>query len=313
MRKNNTFVRANPTKFNATTGRNGSFQDNDNPRSNIFYAIGFETAALEIINIALNSSNNNDIDCLVYPICFNMRHAIELRLKKLWLDLEILSRFRWEALQEHRKTKLAQNSNLKKTEIAPFPKIKALQYHDIGVLWKNISEYAPVIDSRFKDIIDILSEFIQDIADIDPTGQTFRYPSDNESKTHLLETPLININILNFRFSNLRSGMNYLDELSNNLINEYSSLREFNIDKEQYKKDTRISHTKKLSYFNIIEITYNMSRFIEEGNYRSKSSKEYIKNNFNLSSNEYGKVINIIENDFFINNILNLENKLIYL
>ncbi|WP_162557252.1 hypothetical protein, partial [Proteus mirabilis] len=85
------------------------------------------------------------------------------------------------------------------------------------------------------------------------------------------------------------------------------------IDKEQYKKDTRISHTKKLSYFNIIEITYNMSRFIEEGNYRSKSSKEYIKNNFNLSSNEYGKVINIIENDFFINNILNLENKLIYL
>lgn len=319
MRENNTFCRSTISRFNAAVGSNGSLEAGDKPRSNIFYAEGFEVAALEMIKIALHSNKiEHSIDTLVYPICFNMRHSIELRLKKLWADLTVLSKFRMVKLREYRNEKLNKNRNLDRAKVVTFPDIKALQYHDINEIWKSISEYAPVIDGRFQEIVYLLTPFIQDIADIDPTGQTFRYPSDNESKTHLLDTPLISIVILQERFSNLKNAMVFLDNLAEQLIREYSLCREYDAVKREYKKDSnreykRVSHTNKLSYFDIINITYAMSKYKDTPTPYYIEARNDIKREFNLSSNEYGKVVHIIHGDIVINNILNHPNELLYL
>lgn len=319
MRDNNTFCSSTISRFNAAVGSNGSLEAGDKPRSNIFYAEGFEVAALEMIKIALNSNKTeHSIDTLVYPICFNMRHSIELRLKKLWTDLTVLSKFRMVKLREYRNEKLNENRNLDRAKVASFPDIKALQYHDINEIWKSISEYAPVIDDRFKEIICLLTPFILDIADIDPTGQTFRYPSDNESKTHLLDTPLISILILQARFSNLKNAMVFLDNLAEQLIREYSLCREYDAVKREYKKDSnnqykRISHTNKLSYFDIINIIYAMSKYKDTSTPCHIEARNDIRREFNLSSNDYGKVVHIIHSDIVINNILNHPNELLYL
>lgn len=314
MKDNNTFCGSTLTRFNATVGTNGSLEVGNKPRSNIFYAEGFETAALEMINIALSSDKfEHSVDTLVYPICFNMRHSVELRLKKLWMDLEILSKFRFEKLQAYRLKKIDKNSTLDRTKILTFPDIKALQYHDISAIWTSISEYAPIIDDRFTPLINLISEFIQDIAEIDPTGQTFRYPADNDSKTHLLDTPLISINLLQVRFQNLKNALEFLNELADRMIYEYNLCREYNATDYKYKKNTRVSHTHKLSYFDIINIVYTMSKYINKAEPCHIAAKNDIKLKFNLSNNDYGKAVNIIHNDPLVNNLLNHPNHLKFL
>ncbi|WP_258989788.1 hypothetical protein [Scandinavium hiltneri] len=286
----------------------------DNPRSNVFYAEGFEIAALEMIDISLKSEKyEHSVDTLVYPICFNMRHSVELRLKKLWMDLCTLSKLRIEKLKAYRQEKLDKDPSLDKTKTLTFPDIKALQYHDINAIWMNISEYAPIIDERFTSLTNLLAEFIQDISEIDPTGQTFRYPADNESKTHLLDTPLISIPILKIRFKNLKNALVLLNELAEQIISEYYSCREYNAEKNEYITGTRISHTNKLSYFDIINITYSMSKYLNSAEPCHVAAKDDIKMRFNLSNKDYGKAVNIIHNDSILNNLLNKTNQLKFL
>ncbi|MBG0587301.1 hypothetical protein [Enterobacter kobei] len=314
MKDNNTFCGSKITRFNATVGTNGSLEVGNKPRSNIFYAEGFETAALEMINIALASQKfEHSVDTLVYPICFNMRHSVELRLKKLWMDLEILSKFTFEKLQAHRLNKIDKNPALDRTKVLTFPNIKALQYHDISAIWTSISEYSPIIDNRFTPLINLISDFIQDIAEIDPTGQTFRYPADNDSKTHLLDTPLISINILQVRFQNLKNALELLNELAERMIHEYSLCREYSVTAHKYKENTRVSHTHKLSYSDIINIVYSMSKYINEAEPCHIAAKNDIKLKFNLSNKDYGKAVSIIHNDPLVNNLLNHPNHLEFL
>lgn len=89
--ENDTFSGGETTHLNATVGNNGSFAPEGEARSNTDYALGFSSAALELIRAAKESSElRTHLDFLVYPICFNMRHAVELRLKKWWKDLGVL-------------------------------------------------------------------------------------------------------------------------------------------------------------------------------------------------------------------------------
>jgi len=52
------------------------------------------------------------------------------------------------------------------------------------------------IDKRYNPFIEKLDEYILDISSVDATGQTFRYPVDNESKKHLTEVSNISVVIL---------------------------------------------------------------------------------------------------------------------
>ncbi len=72
MQFNNTFRGCEPTEYNTCVGKNGD-------PSYAEYANGFCDAALHLIDAAIE---RKAMDEQIYPICFSMRHAIELRLKQ---------------------------------------------------------------------------------------------------------------------------------------------------------------------------------------------------------------------------------------
>ena len=169
--------------------------------------------------------------------------------------------------------------------------------HDLQIIWRLIEEYAPLIDSRFINIINLLTPYISDIAEMDSTGQTFRYPSSSESRVHLDETPIINIEILKIRFTNLVELLKLLEYTSRGIIYEYSWS---NI-------------TNKLSRFDIIKATYHMANYLDFDTPYYKAAKASTLKIFNISSNEYSKLVTISTKDKTINHILNIENQPKYL
>ncbi|WP_342247873.1 hypothetical protein [Pseudomonas sp. OTU2001] len=70
--KNSTFCSSEPTWANACVGNNGS-------PGYFEYSKGFSTAANLLIDQVLSRKMDLEIDDLVYPVCFNMRHSVELR------------------------------------------------------------------------------------------------------------------------------------------------------------------------------------------------------------------------------------------
>ncbi|MDY1000124.1 hypothetical protein SOM24_16760 [Pantoea agglomerans] len=295
MKENNTFFGANGhySEVNATVGNNGSFKPEGAARSNMDYSIGYSSAALALIELAIESQEvRNSVDYLVYPICFNMRHAVELQLKELWRTLEELSKYREVALNEHRENKIKLDQ-INRGAVRAFPEVKDSVTHDIGIFWRLICEYAPIIDSRFSDIIELATEIITDIAEIDPTGQTFRYPASTESQIHLVDTPLINIIALKIRFECLIQILDFLDVLVRDIKYEYSWCKK----------------TAHLSRFDIISAAYKMKPFLGQEKAYYKIAKKSIMQDFNISSNEYSKLIMALERDYSINGILSYDNK----
>lgn len=184
--ENSSFKRGEPTWANACVGDNGQ-------PSYIEYAKGFSTAANSLIfNVLATRGAKFSPDLLIYPICFNMRHAVELHLKG---TADFLINF--------------------SSKRPPTIEFNLASSHDIGIIWSFIKTNSMRIDSRYSIIIQKMDQTISDIAKIDPTGQTFRYAFDKESKKHLIETYLINVKVLHDKFSKLE---NHLSEL--NLLNE---------------------------------------------------------------------------------------------
>ncbi|MEC8749072.1 MAG: hypothetical protein VXX73_12275 [Pseudomonadota bacterium] len=122
MRKENkTFSGSINANLNATVGPNGSDAPEGQPRSNTDYAIGYSSAAISLINVAIESPDlKTTPDFLVYPICFNMRHSLELYLKKFWDDLAILATYRNKKLTKYR-DKICETQNIEKGELRPSP------------------------------------------------------------------------------------------------------------------------------------------------------------------------------------------------
>ncbi|PSV16517.1 hypothetical protein C0W59_07450 [Photobacterium kishitanii] len=61
MIENNTFSCGVNGSFNATVGNNGSGVPIGEARSNIDYAIGFSSAAIELIEVALTSQSSKTV------------------------------------------------------------------------------------------------------------------------------------------------------------------------------------------------------------------------------------------------------------
>ncbi|WP_241835556.1 transcriptional regulator [Salinivibrio kushneri] len=292
--ENDTFSGGETTHLNATVGNNGSFAPEGEARSNTDYALGFSSAALELIRSAKESSQlRTHLDFLVYPICFNMRHAVELRLKKWWKDLGILASKREVKLKQHRDAKVAKDRSLR-GKLEPFPTIDEASTHDLSKLWNLVTEYAPVIDSRFSKLLPLLDPYIQDIADIDPTGQTFRYPASNDSQVHLAETPLISIRILELRFTMLFKLFDFQDQITQDMKYEYSWV------------DT----PNQLSYHDLQSISLVLAEYEDkEGEPIAVQAKEVVRDKYGLSASLYSKTVFAIKYNHYLNHSLNIINK----
>lgn len=78
-----------------------------------------------------------------------------------------------------------------------------------------------LLDSRYVSLNSEINQIILDIASVDSTGQTFRYPISNESQKHLTEVSIINIIVLKEKFAELEQSLDLLHRLNLWLRDEY--------------------------------------------------------------------------------------------
>lgn len=189
------------SRFNACVG------DNGNPDI-YYYADGFSQATFALIGSVVDNYSENPIDTFIYPICFNLRHSVELYLKGLWDKLSTLANIKGKTIQPFK---------IKNKEV------NVLKVHDISIVWGGIKTNAINLDTRFESIINKLEPLVLCIHEVDPTGQTFRYSYDMETKVkHLVPVSLINIINLKEQFLLINEYVSELRALIGYLIREYS-------------------------------------------------------------------------------------------
>lgn len=234
------------TDFNACVGNNG-IQDHET------YGLGYHEATLCMIDACKKHSVT--LDAIIYPLVFCARHRIELFLKDCLLKFK---------------------------EIRTTPKIdeKLLQStHDLEKLWYIFKDVAAETDRRFLFFRSNAEDYILDFAEMDLTGETFRYPYDKYKTIHMEETPIINMLILEKRYNELSKMMEELEFLTKFLIYEYAQK----------------TYTSELSRAELEEISKSLPKKDEWGGESFDKAKEKIKTKFDLSNGKLSKAIDIIK------------------
>ncbi|WP_175851978.1 hypothetical protein [Burkholderia cepacia] len=247
---NETFRNAKPSWANACVGDNGSPDIVD-------YAEGFANAAQVLLEQVLSHRGlKYPTDTFVYPICFNMRHAIELYIKAAIETLRPLAHHNYR-----------------------LPDIDVQTSHDIGKLWGYLKEQAVALDWRYKTVIEPLNSAITDFADVDATGQVFRYPFGRENQKHLTELAIINLGVLWRKFPKLIADLKALNYHGNFLGDEY-----------RHK-----TYTARLSRFDLVCIGYQLPPRAAWGTEVFDVAKAEIREHFHISSNEFSRAVRLIE------------------
>lgn len=248
---NKTFMGGEPTWANACVGDNGA------PGA-IDYAEGFASAANALLDSAIADRGLNlPVDTLVYPVCFTMRHAIELFLKKAIEDLVVIRTLRGGAV----------------------PVFNQVASHDLGLIWSYVKTQAPATDERLVDHVNALDEYVTDVANIDATGQVFRYPSDLDNKKHLTSIGLINFVALKRRFNQIQPLLEELNRTMVDLVEEYR-WRTF---------------TKNLSRLQLRKIASELPAKSRWGEAFFDQVRDHLKTKYKVSSRELSQAITLIE------------------
>ncbi len=152
--------------FNACVGDNGG------PYDLYDYAHGYFDATRLLLKSVGKSGLVNDL--LVYPICLNFRHAIELFIKYLITDL----------------AKLTGSS-------AKFHKS-----HSLDANWSTamnlIRRTKLDVDA---DEIALMTRVVSDIMEVDPNGMIFRYPESIKGDQHLKDWAIVNLAVVGDMFA----------------------------------------------------------------------------------------------------------------
>jgi hypothetical protein len=250
---NSTFCGGEPFWANACVGENGMPDYFD-------YAKGYSSAANLLIRSVLDAEGlTYSVDQFIYPICFNMRHSIELRLKGVVSFLEKISKHR-----------------------EPLQAFDLQASHDLGRIWCYIKRESLRLDKRFLFFISILDQRLFDISSVDPTGQTFRYPVDRDNNKHLADVSIINIKIISEKFSSLECVLDNLEVFCEELVREYS-----------FK-----THTSKLSRAEILDIAKEIPPRDNWRSEEFKKFKNDTMQNYGLSSNDFNRAIGKIESHY---------------
>ncbi|OYQ69133.1 hypothetical protein B9T13_10060 [Wohlfahrtiimonas chitiniclastica] len=262
---NETFCSGDPFWANACVGNNGVV-------NYIVYAEGFSKAANILLQYILNT-NGKGVDSFIYPVCFNMRHSSELRLKGAVEELSKLSVLQYKEL----------------------PKFDLEGSHDIGDIWNYYKEQSEYLDERFKKINAFMEQTILDIANIDPTGQTFRYPYSTDKEKHLAKQSIINCVVLYEKFNALEQNFGRLYDLTNELVDEYKLG----------------SFTKKLSRSQIFKLAKDLPM---RDQWAGELDRELLKKKYSLSSNkDFYKAIDIIIDHYETSALIGIRKNLIAL
>lgn len=263
MSNNEKIFSFNPNcSHNACVGGNGAPHERH-------YINGFTKAALLLLERVLNDEPDSYADELIYPICFNIRHALELQLKQFSADLSVIAKYKGVSLEVNRK-----------------------KIHDINSLWRRIQELAIKLDPRFTSHLRILDPFICEIGTLDPTGQTFRYPSDTSSKQHLVESGgIFSCKVIESQFKQMNKHLSALQRCCQELISEYSLG----------------SHTKILSRKQLFDIAKRLPDFSQwSENNDFTQCKVKVREDFGISNSELSKSIELIKHHYEMSNLIGI-------
>lgn len=265
-KSNKTFCGGSPTWANACVGNNGS-------PGYWEYSKGFSSAANLLIDTVLGDTGRNlSVDEFIYPVCFNMRHSVELRLKAAIADLRTIANIRGgEILFDYTGS------------------------HDIGLIWDFYKDESESIDERYKLVNERIISTVGDIAEVDATGQTFRYPVNAESQKHLTDVSLINFLNLKHQFDELEKNLDTLHRLNIFLIKEYS-LKTF---------------TKKLSRKQLFDIANTLPPKRTWSDDHFDETRGDVKRKYGISSSELSKAINLIKENYEFSYLIDMQPPLV--
>lgn len=157
---------------------------------------GYKTAADILVKHV--EETHSDQDYLVHPICYLLRHSIELYLKQIIYYGSLLLD----------------------------SKERQLQTHEILNLWK---EARVIIERRWsgddKHLLEKHEMVIREVNEMDPTSQTFRYHIDAQQKSPLLPQDCTLISIKNMAVIVLKT-VEFISNCSEGLLND--------LEKEKY-------------------------------------------------------------------------------
>lgn len=188
-----------------------------------------------------------------------MRHSVELRLKGAIDEITNIAKIKGITLE-----------------------FNSSSSHDIKIIWSYFKEKSEAIDKRYIPINQIIEPTILDIAEVDPTGQTFRYPLSNTSQKHLTDVSHINFIILKIKFNKLQSHLNDLHNLNQWLNDEY-----------HYK-----TFTTKLSRAEIFAIADKLPKKDKWRTLDFANLKLEIQTAYNLSNRDFSKAVDIIQTHY---------------
>lgn len=248
---NKTFRGSNPAWANACVGENGA-------PGIIDYATGFAAAANALLDSAIATQGIKlTVDTLVYPVCFTMRHAVELFLKSAAENLIHIGEMRDVAL----------------------PPFSHKESHDLGVIWRYVKGHALTTDERLAEIVGRLDEYVLDVAAMDASGQVFRYPFDLENRKHLTEIGVINFLVLKARFNEVERLLLALSRMIEGLV-------------EEYRWGT---FTKKLSRHQLRQLATELPPRSAWQEASFDDVKKALMAKYKLSSNDFSKALKLIQ------------------
>jgi hypothetical protein len=158
--KHNSLFRPGPNfHLNACVGRNGG------PADFHRYAFGYFEAGERLVKSL--QEDHASVDLLIYPLVHLYRHGIEAVLKHLGRELPILCNEKATVKQTH---KLLDN-------------------------WASVRHHLQQLQAADAKTLDSVEEKLKEIVEIDPNGETFRYPKAKDGKMHLQETSIINAEV----------------------------------------------------------------------------------------------------------------------
>ncbi len=260
-KENGTFHTGDFVSYNACVGYNGT---NDLET----YEIGYDIAVKQLINST--KSSHIPVDAIIYPIAFCARQKLELFLKDMIKHLGYIKYLINNCEKENLKLK-----------------------HELDKLFQKFSELT-LIDSRCQKDITIIEKFVKDFHDIDPTGQTFRYPESTENTQHLIDLSCINI----IDFEKIYIPFSAYCE-------KFRVMIEFLI--EEYIQKTFIDG---VSRNDIFEISKMLPQRYDWGKPEFLVIKKQIMEKFKISSNKFSKVLNIIQKHTYFSLNIGIENKI---
>ena len=181
------------------------------------YIFGFYMAGETLVEKLIDSeSYSHERKTLIYPILYNYRHYVELHLKSLIENTEIL----YDLID---KLGYLQNGNLDKKVTNNLDST-----HDLNDLLEYLKErlfYTQISSEEFpKDI----AKYIKQIHDTDKSGQVYRYHTNKDSQENFPEEEYIDAKNIATRMEEINNMFwaidSHIDEyikISNDIMSEY--------------------------------------------------------------------------------------------